>query len=926
MKKLVSLFLCLAALSATMMAKPVSSADARRVAGHFLATMEVSQPDLRDISSSMSYHEFYTFVYSEGFVLVAGDDRVSPILAFSTDSRFVVSAMPAHIKGWLQGYEEQLVWIRQYADEVADAGWQQLLAEGSPVRTCKSAVAPLLSTTWNQSPYYNSYCPTANNSSGHAVAGCTAIAMAQIMKFWNHPATGYGSHSYTSANFGIQSANFGNTSYAWSSMPVALSSGSSSAQVSAVATLVYHVGVAVEMNYGANSSGAATFSGGNINHASAENALRTYFKYSPALHAVHLDDYSLEGWRAMLMNELDNGRPVLYTGYDTSAGHAFVCDGCTVGADGTANAFHINWGWGGWCDGYYQIGLFNPTPGGTGGNSSYTFNLDNSVLIGIEPAAHFGSGSVVSATTNGAVGSVTGGGPKAFADTVELRVSAPSGYYFEQWSDGYRYNPRRLIATGDTLAFTAIVKPLDADTMGYCSDHQLTSFGNGSSAGDTYWGIRLPASAIASGCQLSAIRTLIAYTGVYDLAIYTDNVSTANLIYSQNGLQLNATGWQTIALSTPVAVDGNHDILIRFHTSTLSYPAALSYNSGNADALLWGSDLASIASAWDYSFMIRALFEPLLSISGPRNVTAGQAAQFVAHCSAGPVSWTLPSANPSSASGDTVSVVFPTAGSYIISASANQGTIADTFLVTVSPAPASLSFRCSGEGEGAVYPVGGSANFCGQTFSSIEGTETSWDLLAGPHSLLSHLLLDGEELLTDGATDSLRLVRTLSGDDTLQLLFTLVSYQVTVEANNAEWGTVSGSGTYVAYSHDTLRATAADGYEFVQWDDGDIQNPRIVEVLGDATYVAQFQAKPVEGIDVADQQPMKLSPNPVQRRVLLEAWPATVEVYDVNGRCIYRYAMEGAQSQLDVSDWSKGVYIVRLISGSRCATQRLIVR
>ncbi|MCR4816300.1 MAG: C10 family peptidase [Bacteroidales bacterium] len=635
-KNIIILLLALLAVFQTS-AKPVDANTALRVATTFLSAQSRTEiGTLNDISSQLPFNEFYLFTSENGFVIVAGDDCVRPILAYSLSNSFEVEMMPINIRLWLQSYEDQIAYYKSFqrsnssspfsADKQTDivaAEWERLL-NGEAAEGSKTIVGPLLQTTWNQSPYYNNLCPYDSDEEANAVTGCTATATAQVMKYWNHPTTGYGSHSYYTNDFGTLSANFGNTTYNWANMPNALSSSSTTAQLNAVGTLMFHVGVAVEMNYGVGGSSAATTNHGYIDYPSAENALVTYFKYSPALHSIHLEDYTEEQWASLLRNELDNNRPVIYTGYDPSGGHAFVCDGY----NSSTGQFHFNWGWGGWCDGYYTIGYLNPASGGTGGNSTYTFNLSNSAIIGIQPNSNWNSGSVITATpNNSAYGSVTGGGTKLFGDTVTLKATANSGYRFVEWSDGYKYNPRQFIATGGNITMIAEFEPLSGDTLYYSSNHQLTSFGTGSNSDDAYWGIKLPASVLTNGHNLTKVQLFIPEAGSYDLTVYAG--STSNSVYTStyNASASDEDQWCTITLSSPVTIDGTQPIWITFHNNGVAYPASLSYSSGNSDALLWGSSFGSIASSWNYSFMIRGIFQ------GPANVNQGDTLSYCADSS-----------------------------------------------------------------------------------------------------------------------------------------------------------------------------------------------------------------------------------------------------------------------------------------------------
>lgn len=313
-----------------------------------------------------------------GFVIVAADDLVLPVLAWSDQGALDPSALPVNMSKWLDGYANE---IRHAiladgppAAEVA-AAWQRLLTGGTPAARDDRDVSPLLSTIWNQSPHYNAQCP------GGSVSGCVATAMAQIMKYHAHPAQGAGFHSYSAPNYGTQSANFGATTYNWGAMPNNVTSANS-----AVATLMYHCGVSVDMQYSPQVSNAYLLTNASPIQHCAEYAMRTYFNYHGDMQGVHRDSYGEAQWIALMKAELDASRPVLYAGFGSGGGHAFICDGYN-----NSNFFHFNWGWGGMADGYFQVGALNPGSTGTGGGTG-GYNSGQQALIGIRPATGGGGG------------------------------------------------------------------------------------------------------------------------------------------------------------------------------------------------------------------------------------------------------------------------------------------------------------------------------------------------------------------------------------------------------------------------------------------------------------------------------------------------------------------------------------------------------
>lgn len=317
----------------------------------------------------------------DGFILVSADDHALPILAYSLEGGADLSQLPINYLKWIEGYKSQIRYIRSNPDKAAPKvinEWEDLIngdASGSTKST--SSIAPLLSTQWNQSPYVNELCPYDANANEKTVTGCAATAMAQIMKFWNYPSQGSGYHGYSHDTYGSLSASFGSVSYDWSSMPDLVD-----APNQAVATLMYHCGVSIEMDYGVPSqggSGAYVISDRSPIQHCVEYALEQYFKYDPGLRGVIRDSYTTEAWIALLKSELDEGRPMEYAGFGSGGGHAFVCDGYD-----DYDFFHFNWGWGGYYDGYFSIDALDPAGTGIGGGSG-GFNSGHQALIGISP-------------------------------------------------------------------------------------------------------------------------------------------------------------------------------------------------------------------------------------------------------------------------------------------------------------------------------------------------------------------------------------------------------------------------------------------------------------------------------------------------------------------------------------------------------------
>lgn len=324
-----------------------------------------------------------------GFVLVSGDDLAKPILGYSSTEKIDEDNLPVNMLKWLEDYKKQIRFIRnndQLKSAKPSSEWQ-LLEDGLPLQhDATDDVSPLMTTTWNQAPFYNDLCPQEYWFSEKAVTGCVATAMAQVMKYHNWPKQGKGIHSYYHSNntvtYGNLSANFGATTYDWANMPNALNASSSAKQVNAVATLMLHCGIGVNMNYSPETSGAWVTEAKSQEETCAELALKEFFGYDESsVKGVQREGLSTTQWINLIKSELDAKRPVLFAGLGDGGGHAFVADGYTSG-----NYFHMNWGWGGIADGYYTVDAFNPGDLGTGAGSG-GYNSYQRVVIGIQPPA-----------------------------------------------------------------------------------------------------------------------------------------------------------------------------------------------------------------------------------------------------------------------------------------------------------------------------------------------------------------------------------------------------------------------------------------------------------------------------------------------------------------------------------------------------------
>ena len=375
---LLTVFLSFMVLSVN--AHPVDSATAEIVGRNFLAhqwnrtgNMSMTYAGRYVDAQGTSVCHVFNIPDHQGFVLVSSDDVSMPVLGYALKGTGQVQQIPAPVSAWLDEYGRQ---IRQgivaetegrERDSKVQAMWAQLLDNTyTPVRT--RSVAPLVTTTWSQGYPYNLMCPVYNGD--YVPVGCVALAMGQLMRYYQHPQHGVGQHSYEHnlssmgyADLGRISANFATANYQYAAMPNQLDADSYYQQIEQVGQLLYHCGISVNMMY------AETHSSASLNVIA--DALNAYFGYTKGTLRYKIS-FSDAQWISMLKTELDAGRPVLYRGQGSSGGHAFLCAGYD-----SQDYFYFNWGWGGDYDGYFTLSALNP--------STYDFSSLQAAVFGVQP-------------------------------------------------------------------------------------------------------------------------------------------------------------------------------------------------------------------------------------------------------------------------------------------------------------------------------------------------------------------------------------------------------------------------------------------------------------------------------------------------------------------------------------------------------------
>lgn len=322
---------------------------------------------------------------NQGFVIATGDDRLRPVIGYTDEGEFDYNNLPDNMKFWLEGYEAELKYLSEHPECLAQA------PRYAPIH---KAVAPMVTTRWNQTWPYNNECPQYFNL-GRCVTGCVATAMAQILYYQHAKSVTETQAEMPSYTTSTSHPDYGKLNVEgipsgspidWDNMLDTYSSTATAKQQLAVAQLMHYCGVSVKMNYSNSASGAYSYM--------VAKAMTQYFGYGSSVKYVYKDDtYTDDEWDALLYKELAEGRPFYLSGANSSGAHAFVCDGYD-----DQGCYHINWGWGGSSDGYYLLTRLNPGSQGVGGSSG-GYSLQAEAVIGCEPENYMSRAMPISNVT-----------------------------------------------------------------------------------------------------------------------------------------------------------------------------------------------------------------------------------------------------------------------------------------------------------------------------------------------------------------------------------------------------------------------------------------------------------------------------------------------------------------------------------------------
>lgn len=358
--------ICVSALFAN--GKQISQNAALSAARKYSRTGQVA-PAKNLRSDKTNNAPYYAFNLEQGYVIVSGDDEMTELVGYAENGFFDAENVPPQMQLWLDGYAEYVAAVQS-----GKAKARKILLSDSP----SVVVEPLVTTKWNQDAPFNNFAPEYtddNNNTQRCATGCAATAMAQIMKFHNWPEQGVGHYSYEHQSFGTISSNFSEHVYDWTNMIDRYNNGEySNVQADAVALLMKDCGVSLNMNYGPV-SGASIYS--------YTPAFKNYFRYSS--RTVNRSGCETAEFTKIITDELQEGRPIIYCGTGEDGGHAFVVDGYD-----TNYFLHVNWGWGGYSDGYFDMNYMDPAGLGIGGGSG-AFKWNQGIVLarplkdGVEP-------------------------------------------------------------------------------------------------------------------------------------------------------------------------------------------------------------------------------------------------------------------------------------------------------------------------------------------------------------------------------------------------------------------------------------------------------------------------------------------------------------------------------------------------------------
>lgn len=620
--RLFTLMMLLIAFSFAAEANPVDLNRAREVGAKFLNGSTELRVTPNELSLAATYSTtngtaaFRVFNTSNGFVIVAADDRSTPILGYSAEGQFNPNNVPEQMEQYLQSFVDQIQYGQEHQiipDEAITRQWTTVMSYGRLIeQRSTSAVEPLLSDTWDQNCYYNNLCPEdAAGPCGHVYAGGVATSMAQIMHYWGWPAIGTGSYSYTPDGYPTQTVDFSATTYDWSNMPDNLTGSSSPEEINAVATLLWHCGVSVYMNYGYDASW--TYS------SYIPDALVYYFNYSNSMNRIYRGNYNANNWLTQIKNSLGIGCPVHYSAQDVNGdrNHAFVCDGYDIN-----NLLHFNWGWSGNGNGYFALDALN----------IYGYEYNNSVyaILNIRPSNTYAINAVPNREDGG---TISGCGIYPANSSCTLVATPADRFVFSNWtSNGV------VVSTNPTYSFT-VTENANLVANFIRVDVNEISIGTNSSTSSNlpiyYYGYNSISQQIYTAAEIgtngeideiafyyygntststtASVDVYLKHTtkSIFESGSDWEELSSDDLFFSGAYSIDGSAGWKRISLDQAFEYNGTDNLLvcINNHTDNYNYISSwYTYSVGSYRAL------------YTYNSNSGSNYDPYnLTVSGSRN-------------------------------------------------------------------------------------------------------------------------------------------------------------------------------------------------------------------------------------------------------------------------------------------------------------------
>ena len=349
--KILLSILVLFAVTASIFAKDISLSKAEQVAVNFFfekANQYGNTVNYYDLNITESYNvdnAYYVVNLENGWVVIAANDVMTPVIGYNLEGVFpVIDHGFKAFDSWMQNYVDQVNFIRENdltAEDEITSQWTAYTTNNPTILNTRGGrdVDPLLTALWNQDNPYNAMCPEdPAGPGGRVYVGCVSTAMSLIMHYWRYPLSGSDEYSYYKYPYGTLTANFGEADYNWDGMTDVIND----KFIWEIAEIGYHGAVSVDMMFGPDGSGAYS--------NDVPYAMSTYFNYQNSVQHISKSNYTTSAWEGMIETELNNDRPIYYSGQSTDGGHAFVLDGYQG-----SNYYHFNFGWSGSANGYYTL-------------------------------------------------------------------------------------------------------------------------------------------------------------------------------------------------------------------------------------------------------------------------------------------------------------------------------------------------------------------------------------------------------------------------------------------------------------------------------------------------------------------------------------------------------------------------------------------